>query len=131
MNDFKSVKLRVHLTDGTGLGIGLADGTLLSYSYIGHLSDIFVKVETWNGDICEFTFFDALFFYSTNENSLTDFGESSIANPIFKKIIDGLHEKNPDIIDYKYYQFLDVDYEPDVEIFCKRFEIKLISRYRE
>ena len=117
-----------HNIEDIFVGIGLADSELISYCYNADKNNLTIRIRAWNAKTLEFIFSDLLLFTDEGGNLISSFCLNKSNSELFIKILNKTYDnKAPDHHPYKFFQFLDIDDEPCLEIICEKFEVKILD----
>ena len=105
--------------------IGLYDGSFLTSVHDFETNNLIIKIEAWNGNIIQFTFFDILAFRQIGQNMLMNFGKNRKNHPFLLEILKRKYGQIPEAFKEQLFQFLDIDDEPYLEIVCSEFQYEI------
>ena len=100
--------------------IGFADSEIVSYR--SENDNLVIEVKSWNDKTVNLEFEDCIFFLISNSWYISEICEAN--DSIYKEMaLNKVYEKIPAKIPYRFFQFLDLDDDPSVEIIARDFQI--------
>ncbi len=113
------------------LGIGLADSELVGYSYSRNNDNLIIEIKAWNENIIEITFISPILFVDKECEAMTAFRQNFSYSDIYLEALNKTYEKIPEDIPYKYFQFLNLDDEPVLEIISINYHFQILKQCQE
>ena len=110
------------------LGIGLADSELLGYSYSSNNNILIIEIKAWNENIIEITFISPILFIDKGCEAITAFRQNFLYSDIYLEALNKTYEKIPEDHPYKYFQFLNLDDEPVLEIISENYHFQILKK---